>query len=169
MNNISCLIENMLKQNNISFNNITKDDINNVIKFVINEPEFKIMPQQDLKNYIMDHVDFKKSIKATVHGEIIGTILVGTPDFLNDDEIYKDKNNFEIVVLVVKQDYRKQNVGLNLVKKIESKFLSSYDNIVVQVYKSLKTHKFWKNLGYEFYKTIEDEIEPVYIYIKSNK
>lgn len=149
-------------QNKIEYRNITNDDIDAVIRICQNEPEFNnIESQNNIKSYLLDSVNFKKSIIAINKNTIIGCILI------SPEEKYNDKIIREIIILWVDKDFRKRGIGEKLVRDIESSSRNiGTDSIIVQVYKQLKTHDFWKKRGYKLYNITSEAGNEVFMYRK---
>lgn len=153
----------------LNYSKINADELDDVLEFITNESQFKMLSKSELIDYLKEHTDMSKSYKMVdKDGKIVGAILSGESDLLENYEDYKDTKNLEIFVMLVDEAYRGKGLGHKLVELVE-KNNPNYDNYIAQVFETLQSHKFWKNQGYVFHhESIEGEVEPVSIYVKKN-
>lgn len=135
-----------------------KDDI---IEFCQQESEFNMVSSEHLKDFILDSVNFSKSIIALNRDKIVGCILIGY------DEEKNNKRYREIIILRVDPSFRGKDIADTLVKKVESSARNNaIDIMLVEVYKQLKTHSFWKKYGYKLFNIYNEHSLEVYVYRK---
>jgi GNAT superfamily N-acetyltransferase len=132
-----------------------------VIEFFKNEDEFNMVTKEHLQDFIEHSTNPRKSFTALNNGKIIGAVLV---DF---DTTSNRKTNREITVLRVDPKFREKGVATELVMKVESAAMNNaIDYMIVQVFKQLKTHEFWKKRGYALINILKEGSLEVYMYRK---
>lgn len=157
------LFKDFFNQNKIEYRNVSNNDIDEILSLCQNEPEFNsIVSKNEIKEYIIDSVNFKKSLVALNKDKIIGILLISPDDHTNKKTIR------EIVILWVHPDLRKRGIGEQLVRNVESSSRNNgIDLLTIQVYKQLKTHDFWKNIGYKLYNIYSEDNTEVFMYRKN--
>lgn len=171
------LIRNILREQTQNYKIVSAKSKKPIDIFNFLSSNFPQVPVQVLMEELFD-VDYNLSLLALSDTKIIGTLLFSKEsicDYLETTKILRidktpeletlcNSNGIKGVVYAIDPQFRGTSLNVDFIR-LAKELIKNHDFTYALVYSFLRTHNFWKRIGFKNYATVIDDDNVVEVYL----